>query len=502
LASLDNEVGTRKPGIVWLPRYRFYTILVFTGLALFVPVLDLLRYTLKGDFWWVWNSGRWMAQHHRVLLSNPATWNGRALAGKPWVNLEWGWQWFIYAINPHLHPLNYIVLLFIAEILMLAAFLWALRAVAPYASPEAGAALYAVYSVLIFPFTVRLRAELFSYVAFPFLLGVLWRGRRDARWFWALPALTLVWANVHGSWLMIPVLSGLQLLETVWRRQWRRAAVMGAAGIAAPVATAVLFTPEHLRVVTYAWWLDHNHYISGFIQEWQSINFHQTTYLILGVVIFAAWLWRARSQVRYPLLLDVWFIGVTLAFFDEIRMITYFGVVFALWVGYGVGQHRIADADGRLGGPEGVRALRWAQGAGVMLALIASLGVLGRMQGRFLTPPVPRAVVAWAKDHPSRGVLAPIDVGGYLEAQGVANVFADGRSDFFLANGTRFQHYVTLIEGSPRPQRTAHMLHKSAVSLVIWPSHQLNPALGWFFLKYHWRRRLNVDGWAIYTGAS
>jgi len=491
------------PSIRWIARFRFYTLFVFTGLALAVPVLDFTRTGLKGDFWWVWNSGRWMARHHRILAENPAVWNGSALAGKPWVNLEWGWELFLYAIDPHLHPTIFIALLIAFELLMLAAFLWALKALAPTLTMEVSLALYALYSIMIFPFTVGLRAELFSYAAFPFLLGILVRGRKDWRWLAILAPLVLVWANVHGSWLMIPVLMGLEAGATLWRRRWYLALRQFILGIVVPLSVVALLTPWHLETLRYAWWLDHNPDITTYIEEWQSINFHQFTFLLIGVLVLAAWVWRAQgNRGRSPSrMLDLWFAGATLAFFDEVRMITYFGMVFALWLGAQLAsQHRygnwIPTTSGNL-------AQRWAPIAGAAVAIAATLVISAKRIPQWTAPSVPPAVVSWISHHGHHVVLGPINDGGYLEAHGVHHVFADGRADFFLDNGHRFQDYVALVVNqTTTPRQSQRIISTQRISLVVWPTAEVPSNLGWFMTVHHWLPVYHRGAWTVYRSST
>ncbi len=496
-AGADN-VATSARGLRWIARFRFYTIFTLTGLALIVPVLYFLRKGLTGDFWWVWASGAWMSRHHRILLANPSTWNGAALSGKSWVNLEWGWQWFLYMVNPHLHPLIYIAVLVIFEILMLLAFLWAMQAMATHLTPEIWWALYAIYAVLAFPFTVGLRAELFSYVAFPLLLGMIWRARQNIRWLWALDGLTVVWANVHGSWLMILVLMALEVGYSLICRSWHTALWQAIWGLAVPVLLVIGLTPSHVTTITYAWWLDHNHYINTYIQEWQSINFHDATYLVFGAAVFGAWLWRGRTHQHYPLLLDVWFIGITLAFFDEVRMITYFGMTFILWLGYGLAQG--AHHQDWLANKPGVNAQRWALVGGLIAGFGVSMLVAFITQAHWTRPAVPTKIVSYVNQVPHQVVFAPIDDGGYLIAHGVRGVFIDGRSDFFLAHGTRFQNYVSLIvDQSDNPQRVARIFDADHITMIVWPKGQLNSTLGWFIATQHWRQTFSAQDWTIYV---
>ncbi len=502
VASPDSRrVASQKGSIVWIPRFRFYTVFILSGLGVLVPIINFIRYGLKGDFWWVWNSGRWMAQHHQLLQNNPASWNGASLAGKAWVNLEWGWEWFIYAVNPHLHPLVFIGVLFAFEAATLLAFFWALKAMAPQLTVEAACGLYALYGILILPFTVRLRADLFSYAAFPMLLGIIWRARSQRRWLFLLAPLTLVWANIHGSWLIIPVLMALEAGLSGWRRDWKvwRAEVLW--GIMVPAATAIGLTPWHLHTITYAWWLDHNRYITGYIQEWQSINFHDTTFFILGALVLVAWLWRARTKKQYPFILDLWFIGITLAFFDEIRMIPYFGMVFALWFGYGLAQN--PRYSHWLAASAGSRVFRWAQWSSLVAVLMVSLVWGAHSERQWTAPAVPVSVVRWVNGHSHGVVLAPIDDGGYLEAHQVTRVFVDGRSDFLLAHGRRLQNYVRLaVGGLATPKRVAAIFQSEGINLIVWPKSELLSTIGWYMSVRHWRSVYSQGGWAVYAPPS
>lgn len=479
----------------WHPRYRIYTLTVLMGLAWFVPMLDFIHRGLRGDFWWVWASGQWMSLHHHLLSQNPAAWNGSALGGKTWVNLEWGWEWILYHLDPHQTPIVFLLILFGMELLMAAALFWAMSTLAPKLSIEIKAGLYLVYAAFIFPFTVKLRAEMFSYVAFPLLLGILWRARQDRRWLSLLIPLTMVWANIHGSWLLIPVLAGLEVLRHVLRKDWGYAGWTLAGGTLGPVLAATIFTPFHLRTLTYAWWLDHNHWITTYIQEWQSVNFHETIFLVWAAVIIASWIWRARSGLSYPWLLDVWMLGTTVAFFEEARMVTYFGEVFILWWAYGLGReerrHEFLSVRGQ-------PATRIGLGVAGLLVLVLSLGFGIHERSRYTAPEVPSTLVSWINGRPHGVVLAPVDVGGYLIAHQVQDVFLDGRADFFLANGHRFQQYVAMIGSGDQVNRLTRDFSVDHVSTVLWPKGQLTANLAGYLAKQHFHREAIAKGWVVW----
>ncbi|MEM7034166.1 MAG: hypothetical protein AAF629_31785 [Chloroflexota bacterium] len=56
-----------------------------------------------------------------------------------------------------------------------------------------------------------MRPQLFSFFCFGIALVVLWRwqqGETQTRWLWVLPVITIVWANLHGAFILIFLLAG------------------------------------------------------------------------------------------------------------------------------------------------------------------------------------------------------------------------------------------------------------------------------------------------------
>ncbi|NMP24163.1 hypothetical protein [Sulfobacillus harzensis] len=498
MTSSLESIKARGPfhlSAVWRPRFRVYTVGVLATLSLVLPLIQFYNGGVTGDVWWVWKAGQWMVAHHRILMHDPAGWNGAALAGHSWVNLEWGWELFLYVANPHLNPWIFMLLLGIFELVMLVGFVWAMRTMAPRLAPELIMALYMIYATFAFPFTVKLRAEMFSYMAFPFLLGILWRGREDSRWLWLLTPFAALWANMHGSWLMIGVLGGLEVMMSLAGRRWNAAGRQLLWAVVLPVLSGVLLTPEHIRVLTYAWWLDHNKEITTHIQEWLPIDFRQLSLAVWGVATLAAWVWRGWAHRRYPWILDLWFLGITLAFFDEIRMLTYFGLVFMLWWGYGLGHSR--PYQDWLPPNRGDKPFYGGVAIATLLSFGIAFGVMSSHPNRVNNDPVPAPVMTWLHQHAYPGVLAPDAVGGFLIAHNIHGVYMDGRADFYLANGRRFQQYISLISGTDKPRRVASILKQGDVTVMAWPKSMLNPSFDWFLSGYHWRVRLRAKGWIV-----
>lgn len=496
---LKTRDASQSTGLLhWSSRLRLWTVVLFGLCSLGLPLVILLQHGLSGDVWWTWGAGRWMGQHGRILLHEPASWTGPLLQGRPWINLEWLWQLVLYSAIPHLSPVGIVVFFVAAELLMMATFFWAMRAMAPTLPVELVSFLYMIYAAFFFIVTVRLRAELFSYIAFPFLLGLLWRSRRNLKWLWIMAPLAVLWANMHGSWLMIPVLVGLEILLSLWERQWRGVAYLVGLGWVLPIGLVVAFTPEHLHTLTYAWWLDHNRNITSNVVEWQSVNFHVTQFAAMAVLVVGLWIWRARIPRVYPLILDIWFGGVTLAFFDQVRMVTYFGMVLALWLGYGWAQK-----DGRL-----IQTLRahashrgWGEtaGVGLLLGLVVSLSLIPYARTHALRPPMPLAVISWMNHHPHQEVFNPEPLGGFLTVHHVRNIFMDGRADFYLYNSHRFQDYVHIVDSRSTPQEINREFLRNGVNRILWPQAHMSTSLAWFVTTYHWNRVYDKHHWVVYA---
>lgn len=473
---------------------RLIVLGILATMAILVPTLRFIHHGLTGDVWWTWKAGQWMALRHTILLHDPAAWNGPSLAGKPWINLEWGWEWLLYTFAPRLHPLNFLIVLLLLQWAILLSFSWAMRTVAPRLMPELAALSYFVYQVVFLD--LKLRAEMVSYAFFPLLLTLLWKGRENVRWLWLLAPLAAIWANIHGSWLLIVVFSGLEVLWALIQRRWATARAMALWGLLLPLAIAVLFTPNHFKTLTYAIWLDHNHYITTYIQEWQSANFHLLSMAVLGLTVFAAWVWRAHRREPSPLILDVWFAGAAFMSFDEVRMLPYFGVIFLLWIAYGLSEYAAC----RDRWPPLKRSHLWYTAVFLAGWAAASLITLPHLTNRFMTRQMPTAIITWLNRHPHAGVFAPYSDGGYLIAHNVRDVYIDGRADLFLYNGDRFQSYVRIISASAfLPPQVARVFRQADVDRIAWPAHQLDANLTWFLVMRHWHTVYASNGWKIYA---
>ncbi len=133
------------------------------------------------------------------------------------------------------------------------------------------------------------RPQDLSYFFFALVMLLLTLARRRHAWLFAVPALLLVWANVHGSFLLG---LGVLALEVVWSFL---PSVMGRMSISRPLPTKASRAyfrlelagdsgkPSWAGAIAYALKVTSSPQLSNTIAEWQSPNFH--SYLYLGVII-------------------------------------------------------------------------------------------------------------------------------------------------------------------------------------------------------------------------
>ncbi len=175
-----------------------------------------------------------------------------------------------------------------------------------------------IWSPIVFAITCYIsssyfqeRPQLFSLFFVVWLAGIMrdeLAGHRTKHWWWVL-AITWLWANVHGLWVMVPscylVLAVGRLAD---RRSWR--ALARPVGIALASLVAASLTPVGPKLLLSP---------IGFaeatkqIQEWQPTNFHNGVSIALGVLVAAAVLaWvRGSRAVSHS---EIIYVGAITAF--------------------------------------------------------------------------------------------------------------------------------------------------------------------------------------------
>ena len=128
---------------------------------------------------------------------------------------------------------------------------------------------------------LALRPQLLGMAFFAILLLVVSGRRRQPERLWAIPVLVILWANVHGSFVLAPVVLGLAWLEDVAERAPEAQRTLLVALVSAVAACVTPFGPA---VWGYAVGLSTNPEVTRRITEWQPTTIHDAA----GVIFFVS----------------------------------------------------------------------------------------------------------------------------------------------------------------------------------------------------------------------
>jgi hypothetical protein len=133
-------------------------------------------------------------------------------------------------------------------------------------------------------------------LAVPLFTGTwLLLAKRD-RWSWLVPIIALGWANVHGSFVLAPLLVVFALAEDLFdRRPARRTSLLLLATVA-----ATFVTPFGPSVWSYAVEISRNETIRNWVAEWRAptpLSLSGGPFWASGVIVLVIGLWK-RRRVR------------------------------------------------------------------------------------------------------------------------------------------------------------------------------------------------------------
>ena len=217
------------------------------------------------------------------------------IAGAPWTDQQWLAQ-VLLALGYRAGGWE---LLAVLRAVLVAATggLLVVAALARGASARTASALSLLAFMLAAP-ALALRPQLFAIVVFAGLLVLVAARDRHPRLYLLAPLLVAVWANLHGSFVLAPVLLGYAWLDDMVRgRPARRSFAVLAAGTA-----ATLLNPFGPAVWAYAAGIGANPVIAGRVTEWQRTSPFTVTGLLFyasGVAVAAA-AWLRRRRLAWP----------------------------------------------------------------------------------------------------------------------------------------------------------------------------------------------------------
>lgn len=418
--------------------------------------LAVLRPVLDPDIGWHVRTGQLILASHVVPTTDPYSFTR---LGAPWVEHEWLWQVAAALLDMAGGRSAIAVANGLAVGLVLGLIYMTLRdrgvaAAFAAAGTATGLAVLAVYAEARPGMVVGLFSAGFIF-AFE-------RYRRSGNWKWLClaPAIELLWANMHGSYILGLALCGCYGLGAVWEtRRWRSLTTWLATGSAA-VAASLLnpLGPNLYRFTLGASQLSVNRQL---VYEWQPPDFRLLTFapvfagivLLLAMAIFGRVAPRSRTA---QLLLVAGCAGAM----ESQQFILFFAVAAAPLAGEMLQQ--VA--------PRAPRTIS-APSAMVMAIMLAGLTLAGPVM--HLNPAAARQAIAQnypvdaveyvEQQHLEGPLWNEFGWGGYLiGALPRIPVFADGRTEMY---GNDFELEVARVTFGEQP--AAPLLDRYGVQLAL-----------------------------------
>jgi hypothetical protein len=333
------------------------------------------------------------------------TWTYTA-TGLPWLDQQWGAQAILAAV--------YRVAGWTGLVILRAALVGTLFGLLFLACRIRGADLRRAAWLTLAAFFVSavalaLRPQLFGMVLLAATLVIIAGRNRWPRLLWLVPVIVAVWANLHGSFFLGPVVVGLAWLEDLHDRRpaaWRTLVVAVVAALAAFV------NPFGVEVWSYAAGLSTNSEVTARITEWQPTSLR----IVPGMAFFGSALAVATILARRPAVVS-W---PTLAWLGVFFVIGAYAIRGVAWWPLGAAY---AIAGLVASAPSEARAaVRSSRGSSrINVAIVVALVVVG-----IILLPVWRSI--------DPGLRAPVGVVGHAPPGVTAALRDVGRSGDRLLN--------------------------------------------------------------------
>ena len=273
------------------------------GLALSVSTVDLAYHVRLGE----------QILHGSLPRADAFTFSA---PGASWTDQQWLAQ-ALLALTHRAGGWNTVVVL--NAILIATGFAFVLAACRASGASVRAAVALTLASYLMASQNLGMRPQLFAVPLFAATLWISTTRREHPRRRWAIPPIVAVWVNLHGSFVLGPLLVAFDWLEDRRDRspEARRTLLVG---IAATVAT--LLNPFGPRIWAYAVEISTHPTITRLASEWEATTVRSATGagLFLSAAVLVRFLVRRGSSVGWPTLLR-------LAFFFALALPAVRGVV-------------------------------------------------------------------------------------------------------------------------------------------------------------------------------
>ncbi len=408
----------------------------------FIAILTMaVRAPTDTDTWWHLQSGRWIVEHRAVPTADPFS---HTQAGKPWIDHGWLAQVFLYGA---FDAFGYAGLALLVATLVVAAFAFVWLQCRP------GDKWLRAFVLIIATATSGViwaaRPQIFSFALTAIFATLLHRYKQgDRRAIWLLPAIMLVWVNLHGGFALGFILIVAYLFGEVGNRVLRNDGMsweqIGRLALALLLCLLVVpLNPNGTQMWGYPFRTVGIGVLQDFIAEWRPPDFHQLhlhpfIWLLLAALTTLGLAGRRADFTDLTLVALFTYMSLLAG-----RNIAPFALVTApVVVRYG--SEALASWRERLGRTGRVRpplrsgrlfALNWALLALVMVAALVKISqpLSLALNEAAVAAMVPVEAVAHIREtRPAGPILNSYNWGGYLIwALPEYPVFVDGRTDLY-----------------------------------------------------------------------
>jgi hypothetical protein len=293
--------AAREPG----PAYRFLLTVGLYAIPLVVALRPVASPVCDPDLWWHLRVGQWVVDHRAVPATDPFSAYGE---GRPWVAYSWLYEVLLYGLYT-LFGIVGVVVYRTAMVLAIAAAVH--RLVLRRGPPALLSAGLAAACLLPVAMLFSERPWLFTILFGTLTLHVVFdlREGRRSKLPWLLPALFVVWANVHIQFVyglaLLVLASFAPLIDRFWRvgdeatsaafgsRRWRKVTVL-----VVVCSLCTLFNPYHLKL--YGVVLEYSSQPGPFrfVNELKSPEFREASdWAMLGLAGMAAFALGRRQRL-------------------------------------------------------------------------------------------------------------------------------------------------------------------------------------------------------------
>jgi len=427
------------------------------------------------DFWWHLKVGEIVLDQGRIPQEDLFSYT---VTGQPYIYQSW-LAGVIFALFFRLGGPAAIVVM--NAVLLTTAYALLRRACYLESSHPHVATACAFAAVVISAGNWAARPQSFSTLLFALFLLLLVRFRREGRgpW-WLFPALTALWANLHGAFILAPALLGAALIGEGIKALWPghplgrlpHRALLGLAGATLASLLAPVLNPVGWRILAYVRAIQGSPIIRQSMAEWKPPRPDDAVgaafYLSLLLLFFFLLYRRQRPDPVEA----IWLAGTAWLALNGVRSIIWYSFAMALLLAQGMAGLSLP----RPALPQ-ARQVRWNL---VLLALLAALALLTLpwCKGILPLPPdlqgtISQSTPVQAADFVAReGLSGPIfhrmEYGGYLlwRFYPQRRVFIDPRVELYPP--AIWDEYARISAGAPEAEE---LLGARGVEVLLLDTH-------------------------------